>query len=121
MTNTVNPATSFIDVLKGQVETLKSERATMLAEATAICDAAQAEPRNLTPAETAQLDKLTERGKQLGEDIEVIVAASAITYITRFTGLSLGRRRPPAFVRDFLAFVPVSAFSADAAHLAPVW
>lgn len=71
MTNTVNPATSFIDVLKGQVETLKSERATMLAEATAICDAAQAESRNLTPAETAQLDKLTERGKKLAEDIEV--------------------------------------------------
>ena len=44
--------------------------------------------------------------------LPVIGAAAIITYLTRFTGLSPGKRHPPAFVRHFLSFVPVSAFAA---------
>ena len=47
-----------------------------------------------------------------GERIPLILAAAAVTYLTRFAGLSLGRREIPEPVRVFLGYVPIAAFAA---------
>jgi branched-subunit amino acid transport protein len=44
--------------------------------------------------------------------LPVILAAGAITYATRFGGLSKGKWQPPIVVRDLLSYVPVAAFTA---------
>ncbi len=45
-------------------------------------------------------------------NMPVILAAAVITYLTRYTGLSLGKREPPQAVRYFLAYIPIAAFAA---------
>jgi branched-subunit amino acid transport protein len=44
--------------------------------------------------------------------IPLIIAAAVLTYFTRYGGLALGKRNPPAFVSDFLGYVPIAAFAA---------
>ena len=45
-------------------------------------------------------------------NMPVILAAAVITYLTRYTGLSLGKREPPPFIRNFLSYIPIAAFAA---------
>jgi branched-subunit amino acid transport protein len=42
----------------------------------------------------------------------VIFGAAVITYVTRYAGLALGKRRPPPIARRFLDYVPIAAFAA---------
>ena len=44
--------------------------------------------------------------------LPLIAAAALLTYLTRFAGLALGKRQPPRFASDFLAYVPIAAFAA---------
>lgn len=47
-----------------------------------------------------------------GDRIPLILAAAAVTYLTRIAGLTLGRREIPATARVFLSYVPIAAFAA---------
>lgn len=44
--------------------------------------------------------------------LPVIAGAALLTYATRFAGLALGKRHPPAFAGRFLGYVPIAAFAA---------
>jgi branched-subunit amino acid transport protein len=47
-----------------------------------------------------------------GDHIPLILGAAVLTYLTRLSGLSIGRRHAPEAVRIFLGYVPIAVFAA---------